>query len=155
MATHSSTSCLENPMDGRGYGAVQHNGRDYWLGVAELDGEYSEFVALHSKCYACRDANTGNLKITVAGVPKKKGVECLKDDITNFRPGFIFDGETTGKLTHIYQYVPEIFIDERGTEIGDSVNLVPCDYELDESIESRIDDFLYEEVFIQTYDETD
>ena len=139
----------------RGYGPVEHKGREYWLGVAELDGEYKEFVALHSKCYACRDANTGELKITVAGVPKKKGAECLQDDIENFKPGFIFDGETTGKLTHIYQYVPEIFVDERGNEIGDSINLVPCDYELDESIDSRIDDFMYEEVFIQTYDETE
>jgi len=139
----------------RGYGPVEHKGREYWLGVAEIDGEYSEFVALHSKCYACRDANTGKLKITVAGVPKKTGVNCLQDNIENFKPGFIFDGETTGKLTHIYQYVPEIFIDENGNEVGDSINLVPCDYELDESIESRIDDFMYEEVFIQTYDETE
>ena len=30
------------------------------------------------------------LKITVAGVPKKKGVLCLKDNINNFHKNFAF-----------------------------------------------------------------
>ena len=45
----------------------------------------------------------------------------------------MFDGETTGKLTHFYVYVDDIYIDEDGNEIGDSIDLQPCDYKLDEA----------------------
>lgn len=140
-------------LSGRGYPGVEHNGRLYWLGVAELDGRYSEFRAHHSKCYAARDAETGILKITVAGVPKKNGAKCLKDDMENFKPGFIFDGETTGKLTHVYQYVDEIYIDENGNEVADSVNLIPCDYLTSPTIEQKIDDIFTEEIEVQVFDD--
>lgn len=146
-----NTRCREK-LVANGYGAVEFNGKEYWLGEASLDGVYSEFRALGAKRYACRDKESGKLKITVAGVPKKKGAECLKDDIENFKPGFAFSGEITGKLTHVYQYVDAIYIDVNGNEIGDSVNLIPCDYLLDQTVEQRIDSFVYQEVYIQTYD---
>lgn len=123
-----------------GYGPVVKNGREYWPGVVELDGEYWEFVGLHSKCYAGRKLirgpetdNTfvmrGDLTITIAGVPKKKGAKCLKDDITNFKDGFIFPGKETGKLTHYYLYRKEPVI-ENGIEKGNSIDLHYCDYEI-------------------------
>ena len=133
----------------RGYPGVEHKGREYWLGVAELDGEYSEFKTLGAKRYCCRDTGTGQLKITVAGVPKKTGVKCLNDDINNFVEGLVFDGETTGKLTHVYTYVDEIYTDQSGNEIGDSINLIPCDYLLDRA---RIEEMFIEEVQIQLYE---
>ena len=132
----------------RGYKGIEHNGKEYWLGVAEKDGDYSEFVTLGAKRYCCRDVEKGKLKITVAGVPKKAGAECLEDDIKHFRRGFVFPGDRTGKLTHIYQYVDDIGIDDNGNEYADSVNLVPCDYLLDDA---NIDDMFYEEVAIPTY----
>lgn len=134
-----------------GYGAVEHNGRAYWLGVAELDGTYSEFVAQGAKRYACRDAGTGKVKITVAGVPKS-GAACLDNDLHNFKPGLIFPGSVTGKLTHKHIYVDEIYTDSAGNETGDSINLEPCDYLLSSvnSIDwSLIDE---EEIYIQVYD---
>ena len=136
----------------RGYPGILHNGREYWLGVAELDGEYCEFIGLHSKCYAARSID-GKLKITVAGVPKKEGVKCLNDNIYNFKDGFIFDGVTTGKLTHSFQYTDEIYRNEYGDLIGDSINLYPCDYELDSTIEGKINKMFQEEVNIQIYDD--
>lgn len=114
-----------------GYGPVIYDDKEYWLGVATLDGEYSEFITQGAKRYSCRDLTTGKLKITVAGVPKKKGALCLKDNIDNFHPGFIFDGETTGKKLHTYLYVDEIYTDANGNEIADSIDLTPCDYLLD------------------------
>lgn len=144
-------NCMDK-LTSRGYGAVNVGGRDYWLGVAELDGTYSEFVSLGAKRYACRDAATGQLKITVAGVPKKTGVKCLNGDIRNFKKGLIFDGETTGKLTHEYINIEEIYTDAAGNEIGDSVNLYPCDYRLDETSYVDWTYFDYEEIYIQTYE---
>lgn len=113
-----------------GYGAVIRDGREYWLGVAEFDGEYSEFKTCGAKRYCGRSVKDGQLHITVAGVPKE-GYKCLQDDIRNFQSGMIFDGKTTGKLTHKYIYVDEIYIDDHGNETGDSIDLTPCDYLLD------------------------
>ena len=110
-----------------GYGAVLHNGKQYWLGVAEHDGSYSEFVEIHSKCYCCRSLDDGELHITVAGVPKN-GVKVLNDDINNFRNGLIFPGSITGKKTYTYFFRDDIYIDENSNEIGDSIDMSPCDY---------------------------
>ena len=140
-------------MIANGYGPVIHNGREYWLGVAEPDARYSEFVALGAKRYCGRDFESGQLKITVAGVPKKKGALCLKDDIRNFKKGFIFDGKTTGKLTHTYSYVEEAYIDEWGNETGDSINLTPCDYLLDSIYVVDWQKLLEEEITMQTYED--
>lgn len=71
----------------RGVGLVKYKGELFRLGIADFDGEYSEFITHGSKRYCYRDAD--GLHITVAGVPKD-GVYCLNDDITNFRKGFIF-----------------------------------------------------------------
>ena len=117
-------------LQANGYGPAVVNNKEYWLGVAEHDGRYSEFRCLHSKCYAVRDMESGKLKITVAGVPKN-GVEVLKDDINNFRPGCVFPGTVTGKKTYTYFFKDKIEIDKNGNEVGDSIDLSPCDYLLD------------------------
>ena len=122
--------CKEK-LEANGYGCVKIGEREFWLGVAERDGVYSEFRSCGAKRYCVRDKETGKLKITVAGVPKK-GAKCLDDEINNFHRGFIFDGETTGKLQHTYYYEPEIWIDENGNERGDSIDLSPTTYVLDD-----------------------
>lgn len=114
-----------------GYGPVIVNDKEYWLGIAEKDSCYSSYVVLGSKRYAGRDASDKKLHITVAGVPKK-GADCLNDDLTNFRKDFIFDGRITGKKAHFYIFSKDgIYTDVFGNEIGDSIDLEPCDYQLD------------------------
>ena len=136
----------------RGYGAVNFNGRDYWLGVAELDGEYSEFKGLHSKCYAVREKESGKLKITVAGVPKK-GVETLKDDLKNFHTGTCFPGKISGKLQHKYFMVNDIYVDEKGNKTGDSIDLSECDYIIKDANIPDVEDITDECVEVQFYDD--
>lgn len=139
-----------------GYGPVVRNGREYWLGVAEHDPEedtYSEFKMMGAKRYATRNAATGKLKITVAGVPKKSGAACLQDDLANFRPGFIFSGTETGKKTHMYIFRPEVWKDEAGNECADSVDLVPCDYLLDRVDKVDFEWLETEETEIQIYEQ--
>lgn len=117
-----------------GYGPYKKGDSEVWLGVAEHDGkkdEYSEFVTVGAKRYCGRKLSDDKLHITVAGVPKT-GVKAMKD-ITDFRKGLIFPGEITGKKMHTYLYVDDIYIDENGNETGDSVDLSPCDYLLDET----------------------
>ena len=141
-----------NIMKERGYDPIFFNGRYYYLGIAEDDGEYSEFKTWHSKCYACRAADTGKLKITVAGVPKK-GVATLEDDLANFVPGTIFDGKTSGKLQHTHFYIDEIYTDVAGNLIGDSIDLTPCDYLLRSINDNDFDDIFEDELSITFYGE--
>lgn len=139
-----------------GYGGVEHEGRTYYLGVAEHDGDkdtYTEFVALGAKRYCGRQKKDGLLHITVAGVPKK-GAACLKDDIRNFRKGFIFDGKTTGKQTHAYIYADEIYTDDNGNLTGDSIDLYECDYLADEvNIDNWIDYSKQKDYYMPVYDD--
>lgn len=112
-----------------GYGPAVVNGKEFWLGVAELDKVCTEFIYQGAKRYAYRD-NKGELHITVAGVPKK-GVKCLRDHIEFFTKGFTFKGEETGKLMVTYNFIPDIYTDMQGNITGDSIDLNPCDYVLD------------------------
>ncbi len=138
-----------------GYDKVVFNGKEYWLGIAVSEGDndtYSEYVVQGAKRYCGRCLADNELHITVAGVPKK-GAACLKDDINNFKPGLIFKGGVTGKKTHKYIYVDDIYIDEYGNETGDSINLSSCDYLLD-SVE-KVDwmSLISDEINIQIYEE--
>lgn len=145
--------CKEK-LKANGYSFVYFNNREYWLGIAESEGkkdEYSEFITLGSKRYCGRCLKDNKLHITVAGVPKN-GAECLNNDIKNFKKGMIFTGLKTGKKTHTYIY-NEIFTDENGIEIADSIDLSPCDYLLDTIEDNENWENLFnEEVIIQTYD---
>ena len=124
--------CKEK-LQANGYGSVTIGDKEYWLGVAEHKPEedtYSEFKVLGSKRYAGRHSFDGSLMITVAGVPKKTGVKELQGDLNKFTKDLIFRGEVTGKLAHYYLF-NDIHFDEYGNEIGDSIDLKPCDYHLD------------------------
>lgn len=138
----------------RGYGAVVVNNKEYWLGVAEADATYYEYRVQGAKRYCGRSLEDDELHITVAGVPKK-GAKCLNDNIDNFAPGMVFDGKTTGKKTHTYFYVEEIYTDENGNETGDSIDLSKCDYLLSSVDQVDWEHIFNEEIQIQVYGEDD
>lgn len=121
----------------RKYGPVIKDGTEYWLGVAELDGEYTELKYWGAKRYAVRRPD-GSIKITVAGVPKQSGAKCLTS-LDEFHKGFVFPGEMTGKKTHSYRFCEEITTNDFGDEIGDSINLTPCDYKISSSFLGYLD----------------
>lgn len=156
LVNEYNEECRNRLID-RGYPGVKHNGREYWLGVAETDGDndkYTEFRYMGAKRYCGRCVADGKLHITVAGVPKKKGATCLHDDIHNFMPGFIFDGATTGKTTHTYFFVDDIYIDDNGNETGDSISLTPCDYKLDSAAVYDWEELFNTDVEVQIYEYT-
>ena len=128
----------------RGYDPITIDGKTYVLGAASLDGTYKEFITQGAKRYACRTLDD-QIKITVAGVPKKTGAACLNNDLHNFIPGMIFDGETTGKLQHTYIFVEKPYINEYGDEVADSIDLNPCDYKLDTAQIDNFDDLFIDE----------
>lgn len=134
-----------------GYNCVNYNNRDYWLGVAELDGSYSEYRVQGAKRYCGRSISDGELHITVAGVPKA-GYKCLKDNINNFAPNLIFSGAVTGKKTHTYFFVDDIYTDSKGNITGDSIDLSPCDYLLDSEESVDWERIFTEEIEVQVYE---
>lgn len=133
----------------RNVGLVKYNGEEFRLGIADFDGEYTEFITHGSKRYCYREK--GNLHITVAGVPKD-GVYCLNDDITNFKKGFIFsnskifrdnfkkanpDKVPKWKMKTEYINIPEIRkieMDGSRIEYGCAIRLTDTEYELDHTI---------------------
>lgn len=143
-------SCKEQ-LKANGYGAVEYNGKEYWLGVATFDGAYSEYKTLHSKCYCGRSVEDGELHITVAGVPKRASAQ-LNNDINNFKDGFVFSGKQSGKKTHTYIQAEEIYTDKNGNITGDSIDLSECDYLINAFEVQSIKDALTEEVYIQVYE---
>lgn len=128
-----------------GYGAVRVHDKEYWLGVADFDGAYDKFITQGSKRYAVQQGK--KIKITVAGVPKKYGAQCLRS-LNDFKEGFIFYGQGTGKQTHTYLY-SDIHIDSHGNEVADSIDLTPADYTL-----SSVDIMSFKDLFMDeiTYD---
>lgn len=146
--------CIEE-LKSNGYGGVEHNGKIYYLGVAESEGDsdkYTEFRVLGAKRYCGRNKKDGELHITVAGVPKS-GYKCLNDDIEKFTSGTVFDGITTNKKTHHYLY-SEIHTNEHGDEVADSIDLTPCDYLLDAvNVEDDWESLDYEETEVIVYEQ--
>lgn len=143
------------------YGAVIKDGKEHWLGVAVSEGEkdhYFEFRTLGAKRYCGRkiycdkEGSHNDIYITVAGVPKI-GSKCLKDDINNFHKGFIFPGIDTGKLTHKYFFIDDIYTDDKGNLTGDSIDLSPCDYKLDDITVFDFEKIFEEEIEVICYEE--
>lgn len=159
MVKAYNDKCIKEMAD-RGYHGVEHDGKIYYLGVAEEDGTYMQFKTLHSKCYCKRPLKAqgdnfvmgDDLQITVAGVPKR-GAKSLHNNIDNFVPGFIFDGETSKKLQHTHWFIDEIYTDEHGNETGDSIELSACDYQLNDPNTINWAEFEYEEVTIPDYED--
>ena len=133
--------CIQMVKDA-GYSGVEHKGKIYWLGVAETErkDKYSEFKYMGAKRYCGRCYKDNKLHITVAGVPKS-AAKCLNDDISNFKLDFTFKGEESGKKLHSYRYVDDIYIDSNGNETGDSIDLSPCDYVLDQVTYHSVDEW--------------
>lgn len=129
-------------------------GEKHLLGVFECETKkwnkytYNEFITQGAKKYAVKtkdmDKDTGELKevikITVAGVPKKKGAKALKN-LNDFRDHYIFKASDTDKQSIIYIDDQEVdkMVDCNGVEYvnRDTTGccMIPCSYELGKSLD--------------------
>ena len=114
---------------------VTIDGKNYYLGIAELDGEYKKFKTMGAKKYAYIDEND-KLHITIAGVNKSKGAKEL-GSLENFKERFIFK-ESGGQCAK-YNDEPIHTITVGGVDIetGSSIAIVPSTYKL-----NSCDDYL-------------
>ena len=122
----------------RGLGRVDYKGKTYILGIADDDGEFIEFKTMGSKRYAYRDID-GELHLTVAGVPKKEGLQCLHGTLREFKKGKIFRNEGFAKWKMRPEYInnEEIkILHLMGSDIEYSSGIIlhEAEYELDRTI---------------------
>lgn len=114
---------------------AEADGKKFYLGQAELDGNYTEFKTLGSKKYCYRDDN--GLHITIAGV-SKKGAEFLNDDINNFKIGTVFPPEYAGQCAKFNdEEIHSIVIDSKKFTTASNCALCDTTYTLKAS-----DDYL-------------
>lgn len=73
------------------------------LGMFDYEGTYKEFITQGAKRYAYKDDN-GDYHITVAGLPKSKGVDYLKRNggLSAFNDGMSLNETESGKQTATY-----------------------------------------------------
>lgn len=111
------------------------------LGQLTIEPEWTEFKTLGAKKYCERWKKDGHLHLTISGV-SKDAVSLLKDDINNFRDGFVFDKDEPDvhKLMHTYfDSQPDItFPDGYVSHQRRGVNLRPNGYRL--SLDASFDD---------------
>lgn len=103
-------------------------GNPHELGTIDEEPPAEYFRSWGAKKYIT--VENGQLKCTVAGVPKKKGAEVIKTP-ERFNLGLNFRGEDTGKLCVWYNDAPPFKIhDEKGRQIDiySNVAMLPCDY---------------------------
>jgi len=135
------------------YSPSDKHGVKHMLGLFELEKEdyqeysYKEFITQGAKKYAVKEKKlnkeTGeyedNIKITVAGVPKK-GKVALKD-LHDFKDGFVFKYKDTGKnlLFYVDNQEPFILRDYLGEklEVKDKTGccLLPNSYTLGKALD--------------------
>ena len=106
---------------------VDYEGKRYYLGVYDHDGQYYNFKTLGAKKY-CYTDNTG-FHITVSGVQKKLGAQEMKT-IDNFKPGFIF--REAGGKTLYYNDCKKHYITVDGVTMlsASNIGMVDSTYKL-------------------------
>ena len=135
------SNILNIPIDK--YSPKDIKGEKHLLGVFENEtknGEFTfeKFITQGAKKYAV--VENGEIKITVAGVPKKKGAKCLSK-IEDFKDNLEFKSEITGKQTLIYidEQEPHEIIDYQGNHYINTdktgICLIPCSYVLGKSLD--------------------
>lgn len=132
-----------------GFTQYDIKGTPHTLGILEKEAVYDKFITLGAKKYAVQGTHeyeqtqeksyNEGITITVAGVPKKAGSNCIKT-LDMFKEGFVFKGIETGKLQKIINNERDINLtvtDYLGNteyvNFSYGLGLIPCDYKLSKS----------------------
>ena len=130
--------CKERNLDISNFEPTDYKGNKHLIGVFDYEDNYKEFITQGAKKYAVKTSKD-EIKITVAGVPKK-GSKALKD-LTEFKDGLIFKSKDTNKLLLYYvdNQKPIMMKDYQGNiyKVDDVSGccLLPCSYTLGKSLD--------------------
>ena len=131
--------------------AAEPGGKIHHIGVWELDGKYKSFRVLGAKCYAMIDYD-GNLKVTVAGVPKgnketktKGAYELARNGgLDAFREGFTFSEGITIAQYHDYKNAFYREYNGRKLLITSNVSILPSTHIIGASRSQEYIDVLHD-----------
>lgn len=121
--------------------AYDKNGEVHIMGLFEREAPYKRFITYGAKKYAC-ETESGELKITIAGVNKKVGAKelLLSGGLESLQIGFIF--KDAGGLNAFYNDVEPYTITAEGREFMNysNVAMLPATYTLgvtDEFVQNK------------------
>ena len=123
--------------------ATDKHGVTHYMGVYEQEHTADRFVAWGAKKYACQYGD--DIKITIAGVPKKKGAEELKlaGGLDRLQPSYTF---YAGKLASYYNDTADYHIDIDGHDVHVTKNVTLKDTQYILSIADKYYDILQDAV---------
>lgn len=123
--------------------ATDKHGVTHYMGVYEEEKTADRFVAWGAKKYACQYGD--DIKITIAGVPKKKGAEELKlaGGLDSLQPSYTF---YAGKLASYYNDTADYHIDIDGNNVHVTKNVTLKDTQYILSIADKYYDILQDAV---------
>lgn len=123
--------------------ATDKHGVTHYMGVYEEEKTADRFVAWGAKKYACQYGD--DIKITIAGVPKKKGAEELKlaGGLDRLQPSYTF---YAGKLASYYNDTADYHIDIDGHDVHVTKNVTLKDTQYILSIADKYYDILQDAV---------
>ena len=114
---------------------VSIDDKSYYLGIAELDGEYKKFKSMGAKKYAYIDKND-ELHITIAGVNKSKGAKEL-NSLENFDEDFTFVESGGQCAKYNDEPIHQLTFGGVSFESASNIAIVPSTYKL-----NSCDDYL-------------
>lgn len=123
--------------------ATDKHGVTHYMGVYEEEKTADRFVAWGAKKYACQYGD--DIKITIAGVPKKKGAEELKlaGGLDRLQPSYTF---YAGKLASYYNDTADYHIDIDGHDVHVTKNVTLKDTQYILSLADKYYDILQDAV---------
>lgn len=132
---------------------IDYNGERYYLGIWEADPDALEFKTFGAKKYMYsymkkqKDGSTHkDYKITISGVPKKKGKECIEASVKKGRlkspfdigKGYCFHGIKTTSCYMDHTKVHEYDVDGKKVYYASNVAMYPNSYTLGLTYEFEI-----------------
>jgi hypothetical protein len=132
---------------------IDYNGKRYYLGVWESDPDALEFKTFGAKKYMysyMKKEKDGSVhkeyKITISGVNKKKGKECIEEaikkgkikDFFDIKKGFCFHGIKTTSCYMDHTKVHEYEVDGRKVYYASNIAMYPNSYTLGLTYEFEI-----------------
>ena len=123
--------------------ATDKHGITHYMGVYEQERTADRFVTWGAKKYACQYGD--DIKITIAGVPKKQGAEELKlaGGLDRLQPSYTF---YAGKLASYYNDSADYHIDIDGHDVHVTKNVTLKDTQYILSIADKYYDILQDAV---------
>lgn len=111
--------------------SVKYNDKEIYLGIFDFDGHYKQFITLGAKKYRVIDDNN-EIKVTVAGLSKKKGAEYLKthNGLESFKIGTIFNDSGRTRAYYNEDKPHYITVDGEKIETASNIRIVDVPYTL-------------------------